>query len=211
MDKFITNIEELPKQLQNRIKEGLQSQIIAQAVFIRDELPQDFLAYVDEEISKATKSMFKMVEESSREGAELGAISETYIWNKERKKTLIRLRDEAQAEPKHAAPEPQQKMQEILANNDAKKYLAKAMQLGLIDANYKWLKGLQLLACFAMEMSLRLKLGKGVNSNGQPRISWKPFENLFGVPSGKLRLNLNDIQKTGQDPKEIELINKVFE
>jgi hypothetical protein len=102
-------------------------------------------------------------------------------------------------------------MQEILANNDAKKYLAKAMQLGLIDANYKWLKGLQLLACFAMEMSLRLKLGKGVNSNGQPRISWKPFENLFGVPSGKLRLNLNDIQKTGQDPKEIELINKVFE
>ena len=74
-----------------------------------------------------------------------------------------------------------------------------------MDNNNNWLKGLQMLACFAREMSLKLKLGKG------ERISWKPFETLFNVPVRKLRLNYNDIQKTGQAPKEEYLIDKVFE
>lgn len=101
-------------------------------------------------------------------------------------------------------PQPQQIPTE-LGTPEAKVYLDKAIELGLMDSNYKWLKGLQMLACFAVEMSKRLKLGKG------ERISWKPFETLFSVNSGKLRLNYNDIQKTGQQPKESYLIDRVFE
>ena len=101
-------------------------------------------------------------------------------------------------------PEPQQTTQE-LATPEAKTYFDKAIELGLMNKFYNWLKGLQMLACFAREMSLRLHLGKG------ERISWKPFETLFLIEPGKLRLNYNDIQKTGQDPKESDLIDKVFE
>lgn len=103
MKEFVKELEQLPQERQKAIREGLQKQIIAQAEFVREEQPTRFLAYIDEEIEKADTSMLKMVQESSLEGAELGAISEIYIWNKERKKALARLRDEVQA-----APEPQQ-------------------------------------------------------------------------------------------------------
>ena len=79
-----------------------------------------------------------------------------------------------------------------------------------MDCNYKWLKGMQMLACFAYEMSKKLKLGKGENADGRSRITWKPFETLFSVDRGKLRLNYNDIQKTGQQPKDSYLIDGVF-
>lgn len=92
-----------------------------------------------------------------------------------------------------------------LSTPEAKKYFEKAIELGLMDANYNWKKGKQMLACFAREMSIKLKLGKG------ERISWRPFEILFGIEKGNLRLNYNDIQKTGQDPSESKLIDKVFE
>lgn len=107
-------------------------------------------------------------------------------------------------------PEPQQIPKE-LSTPEAKVYLDKAIELGLMDSNYKWLKGLQMLACFAREMSMKLQLGKGVNGDGQPRISWQPFETLFNLERYKLRSNYNDIQKTGQSPIEIGLIDKVFE
>lgn len=92
-----------------------------------------------------------------------------------------------------------------LQTDEAIKYMENARKLGLIDNNGQWLKGLQMLACFAREMSVRLKLGKG------ERISWQPFEKYFGIEKGKLRLNYNDIQKTGQSPTEVYLIDKVFE
>lgn len=114
--------------------------------------------------------------------------------------------DEVQAEQ----PEPQQVPPEF-ETKQAKRYFDKAIGLGLMDRNYKWLKGLQMLACFAYSMSIRLELGKGVNGDGRQRISWKPFETLFSVDKGKLRLNYNDIQKTGQQPKESYLIDRVFE
>ena len=110
-------------------------------------------------------------------------------------------------------PEPQQNKKAIntepelqrFREDDAQKYFAKAIALGLMSADYDWLKGLQMLSCFAREMSLKLKMGKG------ERISWKPFEILFGVKKGKLRSNYNDIHKTGADPAESYLIDKVFE
>lgn len=91
-----------------------------------------------------------------------------------------------------------------LDTEEAHKYLTKAKEIGLIDNNYKWLKGKQLLACFCHDMSQKLKLGKG------ERIAWKPFEVLFGMGKGKLRSNYNDIQKTGQNPSDIALVEDVF-
>lgn len=108
-------------------------------------------------------------------------------------------------------PKPQRLVPDVLATDEAKRYFEKAIDLGLMDTDFNWLKGLQMLACFAREMSLKLQLGKGVNGDGQPRISWQPFETLFNLERYKLRSNYNDIQKTGQSPIEIGLIDKVFE
>lgn len=99
---------------------------------------------------------------------------------------------------------------DILATPEALKIFEQARELGLIDRDYKWLKGLQLLACFAREMSLKLGLGKGNNSDGTPRISWQPFERLFNISNGKLRANYNDVQKTGQNPGDHTLIDGIF-
>ena len=92
----------------------------------------------------------------------------------------------------------------------AREYLAKAIEKGLCDSNYKWLKGKQLLSCFAREMSLELKLGTGQKSDGTDRLSWKPFEVLFGIKARKLSGGLNDLKKTGQDPSDINLVDSIF-
>lgn len=113
-------------------------------------------------------------------------------------------------EQNEEAPEPQQ-IATKLTTPEAKAYFRKAIKLGLMDSNYNWRKGLQMLACFAREMSLRLNMGKGENSDGTKRISWQPFETLFSIDAGKLRSNYNDIQKTGQQPTDSYLIDKVFE
>ena len=112
-------------------------------------------------------------------------------------------------QPQSLNPEPQRPKE--LSTPEAKRYFEKAIELGLMDNKYIWLKGLQMLACFAVKMSNVLGLGKGMLSDGRKRVSWKPFETLFEVAKGKLRLNYNDIQKTGQEPKEAYLIDKVFE
>lgn len=111
---------------------------------------------------------------------------------------------------KRTKPEPLQLPQE-LSTQEAKAHLKKAIELGLLDNTYKWLKGLQMMACFAVEMSNKLNLGKGTLADGRKRISWKPFEILFNIEHGKLRLNYNDVQKTGKTPNEMNLIYKVFE
>lgn len=84
----------------------------------------------------------------------------------------------------------------------------KAVDLGLMTSDYRWLKGKEMAACFAREMSLLLGLGKGENENGAPRISWAPFEKLFHFE--KLRSNFNDIQKTGQEPTDAYLLKEIF-
>ena len=96
------------------------------------------------------------------------------------------------------------KLPEELNTDEAKKYFKKAIELGLMDDNYKWLGGLQMCACFAREMNLKLGLGE------IGRISWKPFETLFELPKGKLRLQMNDIHKIGKDPSKASLIDKIF-
>lgn len=98
----------------------------------------------------------------------------------------------------------QQSIDPRLTTDEAKAYFNKAIEFGLMDKDYNWLKGLQMLSCFAWEMSKALKMGKG------DRTAWRPFEILFGVEKGKLRLNYNDIQKTGQNPSESFLIDQIF-
>ena len=108
--------------------------------------------------------------------------------------------------------EPQQStLPKELDNDEAAKYFAKAIEIGLMDESYNWSKGMQLLSCFAREMSLKLGLSKAQNSDGTQRISWLPFEQLFKIDKSKIRANYNDIQKTGQNPHGIELIDKIFE
>ena len=98
----------------------------------------------------------------------------------------------------------QQSIDPRLTTDEAKAYFNKAIEFGLMDKDYNWLKGLQMLSCFAWEMSKALKMGKG------DRTAWRPFEILFGVEKGKLRFNYNDIQKTGQNPSESYLIDQIF-
>lgn len=95
---------------------------------------------------------------------------------------------------------------------EAQGYIKKAVDLGLMGiepTGYRWLRSLQLLSCFAREMSLKLKLGKG-RDNDNPRISWKECERAFNIPKGKLRASYNEIQKTGESPIGIELIDQIF-
>lgn len=121
-----------------------------------------------------------------------------YCGTMERALILINRLGQEQAAEQHKLPVE-------LNTDEAKKYFKRAIDLGLMDDNYKWLGGLQTCAYFASRMSDKLKLGKG------ERINWKPFEALFGVPKGKLRLNLNDVIKTGGNPKNIKLIKNIFE
>lgn len=118
--------------------------------------------------------------------------------------------DTATASPQQADTPEAVTLPDKLTTPEAFKIFERARELGLIDGDYKWRKGLQLLACFAREMSLKLGLGKGNNSDNTPRISWQPFERLFNIPKGRLRANYNDIQKTGQQPTGWELIDQLF-
>ena len=107
------------------------------------------------------------------------------------------------------ANSPQTIPQEL--NTDrAKEIFAKAVEAGLMSKDYEWLASQSLLACFCREMSVKLDLGKGYSSEGQKRLSWKPFEALFNVKAKNLTTSLNDIKKTGQDPIGIEKVEAIF-
>lgn len=99
-----------------------------------------------------------------------------------------------------------------LSTPQASEIFKRAKEEGLIDDEYNWLKGKQFLACFARRMSLALNLGKGLNPDGTPRISWKPFEYLFGYQPGKLRSNYNDVKGKYGESQEVErTLNRIFQ
>lgn len=133
MDKFITELAKLPEEKQKAIKEGLKNQIIAQAVFVRDEQPTRFVAYIEQEIERADASMLKMVQESSYEGAMLNSISEVFVWNKERKRALERLRDAFLQPQPEQHTEPQRSVPEELTTLEAKKILRRGITAGLLN------------------------------------------------------------------------------
>ena len=203
MKEFIKELELLPQDRQKAIREGLQNQIVAQAVFVRDEQPTKFLAYIDEEIAKADASMLKMVQESSQEGAELGAISEIYIWNKERKKTLIKLRDGKQTEPEQTAPEPQQTKPEVLNNDKAKELFKRAISKGLISTDgdkYKWNDTASLYGYFVDKTSDFLNIRPSNN-----RVPWIKYKEIISNHSELLataKQAVNDYKNKELNPPE---------
>ena len=108
---------------------------------------------------------------------------------------------------------PTVKLQELPTEIDteqARKYFARAVAAGLMSEQFEWLASQSLLACFCREMSVNLGLGKGYSSEGQKRLSWKPFEALFNVKAKNLTTSLNDIKKPGQDPIGIEKVEAIF-
>lgn len=97
-----------------------------------------------------------------------------------------------------------------LNNERARRYFSRAVEAGLMSEQHKWLASQSLLARFCQEMSLKLDLGKGYSSEGQKRLCWKPFEELFNVKAKNLITSLNDIKKTGQNPIGIEKVEAIF-
>ncbi len=92
-------------------------------------------------------------------------------------------------------------------------YIERAKAAGLIDdSGRRWLKSGLLLACFAREMSTKLKIGRGHNADGTPRINWKVFENWFEW-GGRCQLKhlFGQIQQTGVEPSGVEVIDQIFE
>lgn len=98
-------------------------------------------------------------------------------------------------------------MPKELSSTEAKEIIQKAIQAGLCDNNYKWLKSKALLAYFAHVTSDYLNLGKGEH-NGRKYVSWKPFETLFKIKG--LSGAKNDYQKTGTFPYGSKDIDKLF-
>ena len=199
MKEFVKELEQLPEERQKTIREGLQKQIIAQAEFVRDEQPTKFLAYIDEEIENTDASMLRMVQESSREGAELGTISEIYIWNKERKKVLARLRDEVQAEPKQAAPEPQQGELEYYCQIAAKQGLLEKTKTG-----YKRIKGKM------SQAQLAYLLGRFLNDDGT--LPESKYNAMFGESRlGKELYQISGNKNGGGKPRGYEIIDELLQ
>lgn len=95
-----------------------------------------------------------------------------------------------------------------LRTDKAEVIFKKAIDGGLMDNTYKWIKSKALLAYFADKTSEYLGLFKG-EYDGKLKVSWKPFEVLFGIKglSGAKR----DYQKTGTLPVEYENVDKLFE
>jgi hypothetical protein len=214
---FIIDIEELPKELQDIIKNGLQTQIIQEAELVKNDMPGNYLSYLDREIEKAGASMQRMIEESGRDGALLANISKVYVWNKERRKTLYNLKEtylrdneqavkQPQPEVQITAHEPQQiTLPKSLNTLRAKMYFLKALDDGLIClSNGKYSKGVgvtkALLAYF---------LRCVYNGGGFPE---KELSLLFGESRlGKAVSQLMDNKTGGGKPKGYERVDRLFE
>ena len=93
----------------------------------------------------------------------------------------------------------------------AKELFQKAIDAGLIsvteNGGYRWKGTKALLAYFADLANEHLKLGKG-EYRGSVKISWKPFERLFGV-SG-LAVAKRDFQLTGNLPDGYGQVDSLF-
>ncbi len=212
LNKFLKDIQELPEQRRREIETGIQNQIIAQAEFVRDELPERFLSYIEGEISKADASMLKMVEGSSQEGAVLCAISDIYIWNKERKQALVKLRDNyIQQHPQDIAPEPQQALQDF-ATDEAKCVLSKALDKGLISVDrnrYKWGKTASLYGYFVDKTSYYLNIRHSNN-----RLPWQKYEAIITNHNELLataKQAVNEYKNKGLNPPEgDDIVNDIL-
>lgn len=86
--------------------------------------------------------------------------------------------------------------------------LQKAIKSGLCDEHYHWRKSKTLLAYFAQSANDELGLSNAMQ-DGEGKISWKPFEQLFHAEKLKDCRN-NYRNKTGKYPKGFELVDQLF-
>lgn len=120
-------------------------------------------------------------------------------------------------------PSPQETQEAIafpieLDTPRAKKLLQKLINKGFCDEAFKWNNPKALLAYFADKASEYLNLGKGQTTDGNIKISWKPFEALFLIQnkSGEwikvkgLSGARNDYKKTGDLPCNYDDIDNLF-
>lgn len=88
MEDIIKNIEELPQQLQDAIRNDIANRIMPQVYDVQKNAPEELDGYLQKEIQSAISSMNRMVQESALPGAILFNISKVYVFNKERIKAL---------------------------------------------------------------------------------------------------------------------------
>lgn len=207
MKGFVKDLGQLPQDRKKAILEGLQNQIIAQAILVRDDQPEIYLSYLESEIKKASDSMLEMIKASGQDGAILGNISETYIWNKERKRVLMELKSEFMTQqPQSLSPEPQLAiaknigvggvaLPDILNTFTTKKVLEEAYNRGWMEVktdSYNWLglKGFprgKIQQCVYMIGQI-YGYKKGQSGNDGNNIPFSEFEKIFGISGISARL-----------------------
>ena len=130
-----------------------------------------------------------------------------YCGTMERALILINRLGQEQAAEQHKLPVE-------LNTDEAKKYIQKAVNIGVVEyteSGVKWNGTKQLLAYFAEKMSISLNLSNKLYNTGNKAVCWKPFEKMFGVCNLReakqnwLRLN------TRFEPTGFENINKIFD
>lgn len=177
MKEFIKELEQLPQDRKEAITKGLQNQIIAQAIMVRDEQPEIYLSYLDSEIESASNAMLEMVKASGQDGAILGNISAIYIWNKERKRLLMELRDKfVSQQPQSLNPEPQQVAKEF-ESDEAKYLFERAITKGLVSMDgdkYRWNDTASLYGYFVDKTSSYLNIRPS-----NERIPWKKYKAII--------------------------------
>lgn len=174
MKEFIKELAQLSQDRIEAITKGLQNQIVAQANMVRDDQPDIYLSYLDGEIESASNAMLKMVKASGQDGAILDNISEVYIWNKERKRVLMELRDKfISQQPQSINPEPQQ-ISQVFTTDKAKCLFESAIAKGLVSLEgekYRWNDTASLYGYFVDKTSNYLDIRPSNN-----RIPWKKYE-----------------------------------
>lgn len=209
MKELITDIKDLPIELQNAIQNGIKNQIEAQILIQKETNPDGLNDYLNAELSGATKSMQTMIQESQKDGAVLKNISKIYVWNKERAKKIQEYRN---TQNTHPNKEPFALPKE-LDNTRFKSILKKAIEAGFVektDEGYKWNGQKNELALFAQKVSNVLHLSNKQNERGEYFVNWLPFVELFGVKRAKLITALNDIKSKGKNPKREKNIELLF-
>ncbi|MDO4158898.1 MAG: DUF6043 family protein [Prevotellaceae bacterium] len=103
---------------------------------------------------------------------------------------------------------PTKQMPIELQSEEAQIYLSRAIELELCDRDYHWLKSKTLLAYYAEIVSDKLGLSKAEQNNVK-KVSWKPFESLFGVSGLSSDRNMYR-NKTGVLPKGSEIVDSIF-
>lgn len=177
MDEFVKELAQLPQDRKEAITKGLQNKIVAQAMMVRDEQPDSYLSYLDEEIASASNAMLEMVKASGQDGAILGNISEIYIWNKERKRVLMELRDKfVSQQPQSLNPEPQQVAKEF-ESDEARYLFERAITKGLVSMDgdkYRWNDTASLYGYFVDKTSSYLNIRPS-----NERIPWKKYKAII--------------------------------